>query len=142
MASKPLCLQSIGTVNIFRRNALLPQGRWEPALLNWSSGEETSAGPSLCSLHLAVAGRRALLQFSAVRPRGDPLTKGPSVQQFVAQPRFSHKLPRWTPHLLGSTSAGLCSRPVSEESSLGPGKGSLGQRGSRVGSAGICLNAA
>lgn len=70
----------------------------------------------------SVAGRRALLQFSAVRPRGDPLIKGPSVQLFVAQPRFSHKLPRWTPQLLGSTSAGLCSRPASEESSLGPGK--------------------
>lgn len=66
--------------------------------------------------------RWALLQFSAVRPRGDPLTKGPSVQLFVAQPRFSHKLPRWTPQLLGSTRAGLCSGPVSEESSLGPGK--------------------
>lgn len=87
-SSKPLCLQSIATANaIFRQNALLSQGRWEPALLNQSSCEETSSvGPMpLLLAPGSVSGQRALLQFSAVRPRGDLLVKvlsagGPFVQ--------------------------------------------------------------
>lgn len=126
-SSKPLCLQSIATANaIFRQNALLSQGRWEPALLNQSSCEGTSSvGPTpLLLAPGSVSGQRALLQLQCSEAQGRPA--GESAVSWWAlcttQPHFPHKLPRWTPQLLMSTRAGLCSGHICEEPSLGPGK--------------------
>ena len=91
-------------------------------------GARPSVSPTpLLLLPGSVTGQRAPLQFSAASPRGDLLTEvlsagGPFVQLFEAQPHLSHQLPRWTPQLLMSTRAGLCSGQVCEEPSLGPGK--------------------
>ncbi|XP_044786631.1 serine/threonine-protein kinase 38 isoform X3 [Bubalus bubalis] len=151
-SSQPLCLQSIATANaIFRQNTLLSQGRWEPALLNRSSCEETSSvGPTPLLLApgcLRAAGAPAVQCSEAEGRPADPsavswwalCTTVCSSAPFSPQ---AAKMDTSAPAVHQSRALlGTCI----VRSLLWVQERSLGQRPSRVGiclNSGICLNAA
>ena len=151
-SSQPLCLQSIATANaIFRQNTLLSQGRWEPALLNRSSCEETSSvGPTPLLLApgcLRAAGAPAVQCSEAEGRPADPsavswwalCTTVCSSAPFSPQ---AAKMDTSAPAVHQSRALlGTCI----VRSLLWVQERSLEQRPSRVGiclNSGICLNAA
>jgi len=142
VSSKPLCLQSIATVNAnLRQNALLSRGRWEPALLS---------APRLCSFYLAQSQGSGHPCSLVQQVRGETCWRkccqlvGPSYnclklsRIFPTSCQDGH-LSSWCPPEQGSA------RGKYVRSLLWVPERSFGQRPSRVGiclNSGICLNAA